>query len=158
MKRRSVRVTRRQATSRNPLKALAAREDIKSEYTEVKLGIGEKELKRMKVEERKYIVEKKYMIFSFTLSFESIYVFILVYMEHLPILEVCLWARLKKIFYLNSVERIPIGSRSTCWTGIKGELFCCGPKKGGEQSCGTRDGPIHITYVTTSQGPTSCSN
>ncbi|XP_042881684.1 serine/arginine repetitive matrix protein 2-like isoform X2 [Penaeus japonicus] len=51
VKRRSVRVTRRQATSRNPLKALAAREDIKSEYTEVKLGIGEKELKRMKVEE-----------------------------------------------------------------------------------------------------------
>lgn len=69
MKRRSVRVTRRQATSRNPLKALAAREDIKSEYTEVKLGIGEKELKRMKVEERKYIVEKKCMIFSFTCKF-----------------------------------------------------------------------------------------
>lgn len=53
VKRRSVRVTRRQTASRNPLKALAAREDIKSEYTEVKMGVGERELRRMKVEERK---------------------------------------------------------------------------------------------------------
>lgn len=53
VKRRSVRVTRRQVASRNPLKALAAREDLKSEYTEVKMGVGERELRRMKVEERK---------------------------------------------------------------------------------------------------------
>ncbi|XP_063887519.1 supervillin-like isoform X6 [Scylla paramamosain] len=51
VKRRSVRVARRQVASRNPLKALAAREDIKSEYVEVKMGTGEKELRRMKVEE-----------------------------------------------------------------------------------------------------------
>ncbi|XP_042234899.1 serine/arginine repetitive matrix protein 2-like isoform X3 [Homarus americanus] len=51
VKRRSVRVTRRQVASRNPLKALAAREDLKSEYTEVKMGVGERELRRMKVEE-----------------------------------------------------------------------------------------------------------
>ncbi|XP_050688505.1 supervillin-like isoform X3 [Eriocheir sinensis] len=51
VKRRSVRVARRQVASRNPLKALAAREDIKSEYMEVKMGTGEKELRRMKVEE-----------------------------------------------------------------------------------------------------------
>lgn len=54
VKRRSVRVARRQVASRNPLKALAAREDIKSEYMEVKMGTGEKELRRMKVEERKH--------------------------------------------------------------------------------------------------------
>lgn len=53
VKRRSVRVARRQVASRNPLKALAAREDIKSEYVEVKMGTGEKELRRMKVEECK---------------------------------------------------------------------------------------------------------
>lgn len=51
VKRRSVRVTRRQVASRNPLKALAAREDLKSEYTEVKMGVGERELRRMKVQE-----------------------------------------------------------------------------------------------------------
>lgn len=49
-----MRVARRQVASRNPLKALAAREDIKSEYMEVKMGTGEKELRRMKVEERKH--------------------------------------------------------------------------------------------------------
>ncbi|XP_066940406.1 supervillin isoform X3 [Macrobrachium rosenbergii] len=51
IKRRSVRVNRRQGTTRNPLRALAAREDIKAEYTEVKMGVGERELRRMKVEE-----------------------------------------------------------------------------------------------------------
>ena len=51
--RRTVRVARKQQTRGNPLKALAAREDIKNEYTEVKLGMGEKELKRIKVEECK---------------------------------------------------------------------------------------------------------
>ena len=49
-----MRLARRQQTTRNPLKALAAREDIRSEYTEVKLGVGEKELRRMKVEECKF--------------------------------------------------------------------------------------------------------
>lgn len=51
VKRRSVRVNRRQGTSRNPLKTLAAREDLKAEYMEVKMGVGERELRRMKVEE-----------------------------------------------------------------------------------------------------------
>lgn len=48
--------------SRNPLKALAAREDLKSEYTEIKMGLGERELRRMKVEERKY--QKFFMQYS----------------------------------------------------------------------------------------------
>lgn len=41
---------RRQA-ARNPLKALAARKDLQSEYTEIKSGIAEKELKRIKFEQ-----------------------------------------------------------------------------------------------------------
>ncbi|XP_055609749.1 supervillin isoform X12 [Uranotaenia lowii] len=41
---------RRGATSRNPLKTLAARDDLQTEYTEIKTGIAEKELKRLKLE------------------------------------------------------------------------------------------------------------
>ncbi|XP_055382156.1 supervillin [Condylostylus longicornis] len=36
--------------AKNPLKALAAREDLQTEYTEIKTGAAEKELKRMKLE------------------------------------------------------------------------------------------------------------
>lgn len=57
-----MRVARRQVASRNPLKALAAREDIKSEYMEVKMGTGEKELRRMKVEECKYLSQSLFVI------------------------------------------------------------------------------------------------
>lgn len=41
---------RRQA-AKNPLKALAARQDLQSEYTEIKTGVAEKELKRIKIEQ-----------------------------------------------------------------------------------------------------------
>lgn len=44
---------RRQA-ARNPLKALAARTDLQSEYTEIRSGIAEKELKRIKFEQSEY--------------------------------------------------------------------------------------------------------
>ncbi|XP_039230331.1 pneumococcal serine-rich repeat protein isoform X3 [Drosophila yakuba] len=37
-------------TARNPLKSLAAREDISSEYTEMRSGIAERELRRLKLE------------------------------------------------------------------------------------------------------------
>uniref|UniRef100_A0A1B0D7W5 Uncharacterized protein n=1 Tax=Phlebotomus papatasi TaxID=29031 RepID=A0A1B0D7W5_PHLPP len=37
--------------ARNPLKSLAARANIQNEYTEVKSGVNEKELKRLKLEE-----------------------------------------------------------------------------------------------------------
>ncbi|XP_037907109.1 uncharacterized protein LOC119649162 isoform X6 [Hermetia illucens] len=40
----------RRPAARNPLKALAARNDIQSEYTEIKTGIAEKEMKRIKLE------------------------------------------------------------------------------------------------------------
>ncbi|KAH8296575.1 hypothetical protein KR054_008073, partial [Drosophila jambulina] len=36
--------------ARNPLKSLAAREDITSEYTEIKTGVAERELRRLKME------------------------------------------------------------------------------------------------------------
>ncbi|XP_067398686.1 supervillin isoform X16 [Emydura macquarii macquarii] len=47
---RAVRPTRRVQASRNPLKLLAAREDILHEYTEQRLNIAFMESKRMKVE------------------------------------------------------------------------------------------------------------
>ncbi|XP_049540613.1 uncharacterized protein LOC125954400 isoform X3 [Anopheles darlingi] len=42
----------RRATSRNPLKTLAAREDLQTEYTEIRTGIADKELRRLKLEAR----------------------------------------------------------------------------------------------------------
>uniref|UniRef100_A0A6I8NAX2 Supervillin n=2 Tax=Ornithorhynchus anatinus TaxID=9258 RepID=A0A6I8NAX2_ORNAN len=47
---RAVRPTRRVPSSRNPLKMLAAREDILQEYTEQRLNVAFMESKRMKVE------------------------------------------------------------------------------------------------------------
>ncbi|XP_024135348.1 supervillin a isoform X2 [Oryzias melastigma] len=48
--RRAVRPTRNVQSSRNPLKTLAAREDIRHEYTEQRLNVGLLESKRMKAE------------------------------------------------------------------------------------------------------------
>ena len=53
VQKRTVRVQRRAASSRNPLKALAARTDLQDEYEEVRTGVAEKELKRIKVEKCK---------------------------------------------------------------------------------------------------------
>lgn len=50
---RAVRPTRRVQSSRNPLKMLAAREDILHEYTEQRLNVAFMESKRMKVEKSK---------------------------------------------------------------------------------------------------------
>lgn len=47
---RAVRPTRNVQASRNPLKSLAAREDIRHEYTEQRLNIGQLESKRMNAE------------------------------------------------------------------------------------------------------------
>lgn len=47
---RAVRPTRKTRASRNPLKALAAREDIRQEYTEQRLNVGVLESKRIQVE------------------------------------------------------------------------------------------------------------
>jgi supervillin len=40
--------------SRNPIKALAARTDLQDEYIELRSGVVEKELKRLKVEKCEY--------------------------------------------------------------------------------------------------------
>lgn len=50
---RAVRPARNVQSSRNPLKMLAAREDIRHEYTEQRLNIGLLESKRMKAEKSK---------------------------------------------------------------------------------------------------------
>ena len=47
---RSVRPSRNVQSSRNPLKMLAAREDIRHEYTEERLNVAQLESKRMKAE------------------------------------------------------------------------------------------------------------
>ncbi|XP_033913426.3 supervillin-like isoform X2 [Acipenser ruthenus] len=47
---RAVRPTRKTRASRNPLKVLAAREDIRQEYTEQRLNVGVLESKRIQVE------------------------------------------------------------------------------------------------------------
>ncbi|KPU77558.1 uncharacterized protein Dana_GF24919, isoform B [Drosophila ananassae] len=47
---RNVQGPKGRRAARNPLKSLAAREDISSEYTEVRSGIAERELRRLKLE------------------------------------------------------------------------------------------------------------
>ncbi|XP_031843852.1 supervillin isoform X2 [Nomia melanderi] len=50
VQRRNIRLHRRRIISRNPLQALAARTDLRSEYTEVRTGIAEKVMKQLNVE------------------------------------------------------------------------------------------------------------
>ncbi|XP_033608263.1 uncharacterized protein LOC111866670 isoform X5 [Cryptotermes secundus] len=50
VQKRTVRVHRKAMSSRNPIKALAARTDLQDEYIESWTGVAEKELKRLKVE------------------------------------------------------------------------------------------------------------
>ncbi|XP_053980331.1 supervillin-like [Hylaeus volcanicus] len=50
VQKRNVRIQRRRGVSKNPLKVLAARTDLKSEYTEIRTGIAEKVMKQLNVE------------------------------------------------------------------------------------------------------------
>lgn len=50
VQKRNIRLKRRRVMSRNPLKTLAARTDLKSEYTEIRTGIAEKVMKQLNVE------------------------------------------------------------------------------------------------------------
>lgn len=50
MQKRSVQVQRRRRTVRNPVKSLAMRADLQDVYMEVKTGVAEKELRRLKGE------------------------------------------------------------------------------------------------------------
>nr|CAD7587262.1 unnamed protein product [Timema genevievae] len=47
---RNVKIHRRHAGTRNPIKALASRTDIQDEYMEIQTGLAEKELRRIQVE------------------------------------------------------------------------------------------------------------
>jgi supervillin len=51
---KSVQGPKGRRAAKNPLKALAARNDLQNEYIEIKTGVAEKELKRMKLEASKY--------------------------------------------------------------------------------------------------------
>lgn len=46
---------RRRVTSRNPLKVLAARTDLRSEYTEIRTNIATRTTKNSNIRKRKYI-------------------------------------------------------------------------------------------------------
>lgn len=50
---RAVRPPRKTRASRNPLRALAARDDIRKEYTEQRLNVATVETKRIQVERSK---------------------------------------------------------------------------------------------------------
>nr|XP_012149417.1 PREDICTED: supervillin isoform X3 [Megachile rotundata] len=50
VQKRNLHLKRRRVVSRNPLKSLAARTDLKSEYTEIRTGIAEKVMKQLNVE------------------------------------------------------------------------------------------------------------
>ena len=53
---------RKQAGSRNPLRKLQARDDIQLEYTEVRTDVAEKELRRIKREQSKFITNTRWEI------------------------------------------------------------------------------------------------
>ncbi|XP_051266659.1 supervillin isoform X2 [Dicentrarchus labrax] len=57
---RSVRPSRNVQSSRNPLKMLAAREDIRHEYTEQRLNVAQLESKRMKAEKKELTKTSEY--------------------------------------------------------------------------------------------------
>ncbi|XP_019124964.2 supervillin-like isoform X4 [Larimichthys crocea] len=57
---RSVRPSRNVQASRNPLKMLAAREDIRHEYTEQRLNVAQVESKRMKAEKSEFSKTSEY--------------------------------------------------------------------------------------------------
>lgn len=57
VQKRTIKVQRRHEASRNPIKALAARIDIKDEYTEIITGVAEREKHRLNIEKCKsYLV------------------------------------------------------------------------------------------------------
>jgi len=55
VQKRNIRTQRRRVTSRNPLKVLAARTDLRSEYTEIRTDIVARTIKNLNVEKREHI-------------------------------------------------------------------------------------------------------
>lgn len=54
IQKRNIRVQKRREATKNPIKALAARVDIKDEYTEIITGVAEREKTRLNVEKCNY--------------------------------------------------------------------------------------------------------
>lgn len=52
VQKRNIRMQRRRVTSRNPLRVLAARTDLRSEYTEFRTNIAARTIKSANVEKR----------------------------------------------------------------------------------------------------------
>lgn len=50
-----MKVSGRRVASRNPIKALSARKDLRNEYVELRTGVAEREMKRLRAEKCKYI-------------------------------------------------------------------------------------------------------
>ncbi|XP_066588431.1 LOW QUALITY PROTEIN: supervillin-like [Prorops nasuta] len=50
VQKRNIQFQRRRATSKNPLKVLAARTDLKTEYTEIKTGVAERVMKSINID------------------------------------------------------------------------------------------------------------
>lgn len=63
VQRKTVRMQRRHEASVNPIKALASRTDLRTEYTEVKSGVAQRELKRINIE------KCMYTLFTFNFNF-----------------------------------------------------------------------------------------
>jgi len=53
VQKRNIRIHRRRAASKNPLKVLAERTDLRSEYTEIRTDIATKSVTITNVEKRK---------------------------------------------------------------------------------------------------------
>lgn len=53
-RREKLKIQRKHAASRNPLKLLASRSDLKQDYDEVYKGVAERELERLKLEKCKF--------------------------------------------------------------------------------------------------------
>lgn len=68
VQRRNIKVQKRKGPSKNPIKALAEREDIKYEYTEVLTGVAERETKRLNIEKCECSFNSKvhYAVFNLT--------------------------------------------------------------------------------------------
>lgn len=60
--RRTVQPQRRRLPSKNPLRTLAARTDLKDEYTEVTTGVAERVMRTLNVEKREYPNEISHQI------------------------------------------------------------------------------------------------
>lgn len=62
VQKRTVQGPRNRRATANPLKTLAARQDLQTEYTEIRTGIADKELRRMKLETSEFCLCFAYLL------------------------------------------------------------------------------------------------